>query len=92
MAGAGNKLNLYLKAGIPSLLPSFPDFMSLVGRFGIGEIVDPTDPHAIACGVNAILADDEKHALLCHNAKVAFEQHFNFEKQFRPVLDWLAEI
>jgi len=91
MAGAGNKLNLYLKAGIPSLLPSFPDFMSLVERFGIGEVVDPTDPRAIACGVNAILADDEKHALLCHNAQAAFEQYFNFEKQFRPVLDWLAE-
>ena len=92
MAGAGNKLNLYLKAGIPSLLPSFPDFMSLVERFGIGEVVDPTDPRAIACGVNAILADDEKHALLCHNAKVAFKQYFNFETQFRPVLDWLSEI
>lgn len=90
MAGAGNKLNLYLKAGIPSLLPSFPDFISLVERFEIGKVVEPTDPRAIAGGVNAILADNHEYEMMCHNAKMAFEEHFNFEKQFRPVLDWLA--
>lgn len=90
MAGAGNKLNLYLKAGIPSLLPSFPDFMSLVERFGIGKAVEPSDPVAIAGGVNAILGDDQEYAMMCHNAKMAFEQRFNFEMQFRPVLEWLS--
>ena len=91
MAGAGNKLNLYLKAGIPSLLPSFPDFVAVVEQFGIGKCVDPTDPRAIAGGVNAILADSREYELMRQNAKMAFEQHFNFERQFRPVLDWLAE-
>lgn len=91
MAGAGNKLNLYLKAGIPSLLPSFPDFASVVERFGIGKVVDPTDPRAIAAGVNAVFADCQEYETMCQNARMAFEQHYNFEKQFQPVLDWLAE-
>ena len=90
MAGAGNKLNLYLKAGIPSLLPSFPDFMSLVERFGIGKIVEPNRSTGNCRGVNAILADPHEYAMMCHNAQMAFEQRFNFEMQFRPVLEWLS--
>jgi glycosyltransferase involved in cell wall biosynthesis len=89
MAGAGNRLNLYLKAGIPSVVPNFSDFVAFVDEFNAGKVAEPTDPRSIASAVNAVLSDDREFALLCRNAKLAFEREYNFERQFDKVLSWL---
>lgn len=89
MAGAGNRLNLYLKAGIPSIVPCFPDFVEFVEEFGAGKVVEPTDPCSIASAVNAVLTDDKEFAVLCRKATLAFEREYNFERQFEKVLHWL---
>ncbi len=86
MAGAGNKLNLYLKAGIPSIVPTIPDFVAMTDRYKIGEVADPTDPASIAGAINAVLLDSRKYTTYSENARHAFETEFNFEKQFEPVL------
>lgn len=91
MAGAGNKLNLYLKAGIPSLVPDIPDFVQFVERYEAGVVVSTCEPTAIANAVNAALADPEQYAALCRNARLAFETEFNFETQFAPIMSWLEE-
>lgn len=85
MAGAGNKLNLYLKAGIPSLLPNIPDFAALADYYQFGCVADATDPNSIANAVNSIFSDDREYARLCENAANAFETVFNFETQFEPI-------
>jgi glycosyltransferase involved in cell wall biosynthesis len=87
MAGAGNKLNLYLKAGIPSVVPALPDFETFLHLYGGGEAADPRDPASIARAVNSILGDSEKYASFCRAARAAFESEFNFEKQAGPLLD-----
>lgn len=92
MAGAGNKLNLYLKAGIPSIVPDIPDFISLVNAYGAGRVADPGDPASIAAAINAILGDEMTFAELHRNANRAFLNEFNFEKQFTPVLAALTEL
>lgn len=90
MAGAGNKLNLHLKAGIPSLVPDIPDFISFVNTYGAGRVVVPDDPASIADGVNVILGDEAVLAGLRRNAFTAFSQEFNFETQIEPLLTWLS--
>lgn len=91
MAGAGNKLNLHLKAGIPSIVPDIPDFVSFVKEYGVGLVADPKSAESIAVAVNAILGNDMLLANMRHKAQQAFQEIFNFEKQFEPVLAWLSD-
>lgn len=86
MAGAGNKVNLYLKAGIPSICPNFPDFVAFMEKYTAIKVAETTDPHSIASAVNDALSDDEEYAALCRGARFAFETEYNFDKQFEPVL------
>lgn len=86
MAGAGNKLNLYLKAGLPSVVSDVPDFRALVNQYRFGELADPGSPESISRAVNAILSDSERHAEYARNATSAFLTEFNFEKQFDRML------
>ncbi len=87
MAGAGNKLNLYLKAGLPSILPDLPDFEEFRRRFDVGPVADPRDPSSIASAVCSLLHDPERYETCRAAARLAFESEYNFEAQFRPVLD-----
>jgi glycosyltransferase involved in cell wall biosynthesis len=87
MAGAGNKLNLYLKAGIPSVIPDIPDFVEFTRRYDAGVVADPIDPGSIAAAVNAVFADERRYRELCSNARRAFEAEYNFETQYAPVLE-----
>jgi glycosyltransferase involved in cell wall biosynthesis len=89
MAGAGNKLNLYLKAGIPCLVPEVPDFVAFIAQYHAGQAVNASDPEAIATAVNTLFADSKKYANLCYNARHAFETVFNFETQYEPFLHLL---
>lgn len=89
MAGAGNKLNLYLKAGIPSIVPNHPDFEALVARWGFGVVTPVDPPSRVSDAVRSVLSDPRKYERLRCNSKRAFEEEFNFEKQFRPLFDFV---
>lgn len=90
MSGTSQKLNNYFVAGIPSIVSNSPDFVTFAERFGTSKVADPTDPHSIAQAINSLLCDPEEYATYCRNVKNAFESEFNFERQFEPVLNWLA--
>ncbi len=89
MAGAGNKLNLYLKAGIPSIVSTTPDFATFIDRFHAGESADLTDCGTIASAINEVFSSDERYETYCRNARHAFQTEYNFEKQFSQVLNQL---
>lgn len=89
MAGAGNKLNLYLKAGIPSIVSNIPDFVAFVERYQAGVVAATHEPAAIARAVNAVFADDTYYQHMSQQARSAFETEFNFERQFQPVMEML---
>jgi glycosyltransferase involved in cell wall biosynthesis len=89
MAGAGNKLNLYLKAGIPSIVPRIADFERVAQEYGVAAVADPGDPRSIGAAVNAILGDADTYRGMAEHARVLFQREFNFETQYGPVLDWL---
>ena len=89
MAGAGNKLNLYLKASIPCIVPNISDFVHFVDRYHAAVVASSCEPAAIAESVNATLADTARYTDLCMNARLAFETEYNFETQFAPMLEAL---
>jgi len=89
MAGASQKLNGYFVAGIPSIVPNTPDFISFAAQYGTSKVVDVKKPTSIAQAVNTLLCDTDEYTRYCRNVRNAFESEFNFEKQFKPVLEWL---
>lgn len=92
MAGTSQKLNGYFVRGIPSLVPSTPDFKSFVDRHKTSKLVDVLDPTSIANAVNSFLEDAQEYEKYKKDVKRAFKSEFNFEKQFEPVFKWLNNI
>jgi glycosyltransferase involved in cell wall biosynthesis len=86
MAGAGTKLNLYLSAGIPAIVPDFLDFRAFLGRYPAGLAVSPTNAEAIGGAVNSILGGQQVYRRYARAAREAFEAEYNFEVQFAPLL------
>ena len=89
MAGAGNKLNLYLKAQLPSIVPNSLDFVGLLNKYPMGKIARTNEPGDIAYAVNEIFDDDFEYSEMCRQAARAFVDEYHFEKQFEPVLRWI---
>jgi glycosyltransferase involved in cell wall biosynthesis len=50
-----NKLFEYAAAGVPILASDVPVIAAVVRGEGLGEVVPPTDPHAIAAGLERLL-------------------------------------
>jgi len=92
MAGAGQKMLFYLKAGIPSILPALPDFIGMVNKYRFGVVANPNEPQSIAEAVNNVLGDERQYNDLAQAAKEAFFSEFNFEKQFSPILKLIDEV
>lgn len=65
-----NKFFDYIHAGIPQLLPDFPEYRALNGQYGVGLYCAP-DPAHIARTLNALAADPALHARLVHNCRQA---------------------
>lgn len=89
MAGAGNKLNIYMRAGAPSIVPTLPDFLELLERYPLGVPADPTSPDSIANAVNSLLENEGLYQRCAGAARRAFEEEYNFEHLFGPALDFL---
>ena len=88
MAGAGNKLNLYLRAALPCLVPDIGDFRAFAAIYPVGPLVDSANVQAIADAVTAMLARDlspERAA-----AADAVKRAFSFEHQYQPALNAIA--
>jgi glycosyltransferase involved in cell wall biosynthesis len=52
-----NKVFEYLAAGVPVVVSDLPELRRLVGEHGVGWVVPPGDPHAVAAGLRAALAE-----------------------------------
>lgn len=90
MAGAGQKMFFYLKAGLPIVVPRLPDFLEMVGKYQFGVAADAASPGSIADAVNAILANPVAYKTYARAARNAFVNELNFDSQFLPVLQRLG--
>ncbi|MGH7969844.1 MAG: glycosyltransferase family protein [Limisphaerales bacterium] len=90
MAGASNKAFEYLACGLPLLVSNLADWRELfVGR-GYAVAVDPDD-HARIAGALRWLLDNPDHARrLGQRGRQIIHTEWNYETQFRPVLDLLG--
>lgn len=84
---ASNKLLEYMAAGLPLLVSDRPSSRAFVEMRGCGVSADESSPESIALAVNTLLGDSDLAHRLGVAGAGAFEEEFNYEHQFMPVLE-----
>lgn len=92
IATANNKLYEYAAAGVPAVVPDRAAFRDLLSEEGWVEFVDERDPSSIAAGIRRILADRASYDRRAREARRRFEERFNYERVFGPMLARILEL
>jgi glycosyltransferase involved in cell wall biosynthesis len=85
-ASACNKIYEYAACGLPVIVSNFSTYRDYLSGESWVRFADPDDPHSIALAVWNILSDFEHYKAMCLSARAAFEQKFNYESVFSPLL------
>jgi len=89
---ASNKTMEYIAVGLPILLSDSESDRALVERYGNGLTVPHDSPQAIAAAVNHILGNSELAQQMSEGSRRAFQEEFNYEHQYLPVIERMQEI
>lgn len=92
MATASNKIYEYAACGLPIIVSDFPNHREHLARESWVHFADPDNPQSIASAVENILSDFENYRKMCLAARNAFEQKFNYESVFLPLLSQIKEL
>ena len=91
-ASANNKLYEYAACGVPALVPNRSAFRDFLAGEEWVELVDEQDPRSIADGVRRILSTPEAYEARSRLARRRFEERFNYEAVFGPMLTRIREL
>jgi len=91
-ASATNKLYEYAACGLPALVPDRASYREVLGAEPWVEFVDETDPRSIAAAITRILSDRAGYDARCRAARRAFEERFNYEAVFAPLLSRIVAL
>ncbi|WP_271253144.1 glycosyltransferase [Pseudanabaena sp. Chao 1811] len=83
---ACNKIYEYAACGLPVIVSDFPNYREFLCNESWVRFANPEDPHAIADAIKDILCDFEDYQKTCSAARQAFEERFNYEIVFFPLL------
>jgi glycosyltransferase involved in cell wall biosynthesis len=92
MATASNKIYEYAACGLPVIVSDFPNYRKYLDNESWVRFADPDNPHSIAAAVQDILSDFENYRKMCLAARQAFEEKFNYETVFAPLLLKIKEL
>lgn len=91
MGSASNKLFEYAAMGMPVVVPDRESYRAFLGDAEWVTYADIEKPESIARAINSILADGERYLAMSRAARRAFEDQYNYERVFEPVLGKLLE-
>jgi glycosyltransferase involved in cell wall biosynthesis len=91
-ASACNKIYEYAACGLPVIVSDFSTYRAYLSGESWVRFADPEDPTAIASAVKDILSDFDQYKEICLAARRAFEQKFNYESVFSPLLSRIKEL
>jgi glycosyltransferase involved in cell wall biosynthesis len=83
---ACNKIYEYAACGVPVIVSNFPNYQEYLINESWIRFADPDDPQSIASAVQDILSDFGKYEEMCLAARQAFEERYNYESAFSPLL------
>jgi glycosyltransferase involved in cell wall biosynthesis len=91
-ASACNKIYEYAACGLPVIVSDFSTYRDYLGNESWVRFADPEDPTAIVSAVQDILSDFKQYREMCLAARKAFEQKFNYELVFSPLISKMQEL
>jgi glycosyltransferase involved in cell wall biosynthesis len=91
-ASACNKIYEYAACGLPVIVSDFSTYRAYLSGESWVRFADPEDPTAIAFAVKDILSNFDQYKEICLAARKAFEQKFNYESVFSPLLSKIKEL
>jgi glycosyltransferase involved in cell wall biosynthesis len=91
-ATACNKIYEYAACGLPIIVSDFPSYRNYLSGESWVHFADPEDPKSIALAIEHILSDFENYRKMCLAARQAFEEKFNYETVFSPILHKIEEL
>ncbi len=86
IAAATNKLYEYAACGLPAVVPDRPGFREFLAGETWVEYADERDPSSIAAAIGRVLEGRERWEERSRAARRAFEERFNYEAVFAPML------
>jgi len=75
------KLFEYMASGLPVVASDFPLWRKVIEETGCGVVVDPTDPRAIAAGIERLARDPAARQGMAANGRRAIQERFNWESE-----------
>lgn len=90
-AGASNKIFEYLSMGVPIVTNKSPYFSEVLDS-SVAYFVDPNSIEDISGAVNLAFQDPENHRRKSEAARKQHLTKFNYERQFRPILDYIKQL
>ncbi len=90
MAGASNKPYDYLACGLALLVSSRPDWEQMFVKPGFGISCDPSSPASLADAFKRFAMQPETTRNMGERGRQRVIEEWNYERQFRPVLDLLC--
>jgi glycosyltransferase involved in cell wall biosynthesis len=92
MGTASNKIYEYAACGLPAIVSDQPNYREHLGSETWVRFADPDDPYSIASAVRDILSDFGNYQAICLAARQAFEEKYNYESAFFPLLSKIKEL
>ena len=86
LTGASNKVSEYLSFGVPVLLADTEINRNFYSRHHCAIFADGESPHSIAEAINS-MQDAHKYEMVHRGALVAGKSVFNYDTQFKKVID-----
>ena len=76
-----NKMFQYAVSGTPMVCSDFPDMASLVKRYDMGDVCDPTNPQEISRTIVRMLSDPKRWKAMSGNCLRAARNELNWETE-----------
>jgi glycosyltransferase involved in cell wall biosynthesis len=92
MTGASNKPFDYMAVGLALLVSDLPDWTKLFIEPGFGLACNPADIDSISAALNWFVDHPEARRAMAARARKKIETEWNYDTQFRAVLDSLESI
>ncbi|RAM50376.1 MAG: glycosyltransferase [Hapalosiphonaceae cyanobacterium JJU2] len=86
MGTASNKIYEYAACGLPVIVSDQPNYREHLANEIWVRFADPDNPQSITSAVDDIVKDFDKYKQMCVAARQAFEEKYNYESAFSPLL------
>ena len=86
-----NKMFEFIQANIPVLCSDFPEMKNIIENFGVGEVVNPEDPLAIANVINSMITDKNKYNNYVNNC-IRAKEVLNWENEEMKLLKFYEDL